>query len=189
MKIYITIIFFIISTILLSCNFNGNQSSHIQKIKNTGNKENISSDGKLSFIDELRKNRECMTDSQRADILVSGTFFDSKLSEKDKYILYFNYLLEHSYEGFDEAITQYTYNMFKKYPSKFSELDSYILFLNKRQKEVVLCEITSQLSYELVLRDSITKVSETDFEKMFPFLKEHDCVKYFTKIKNENLHK
>lgn len=189
MKTYTKIILFIISSILFSCNSNGNKYSNIQKKKDTTFNENVSVDKNSSFVNELRINRECMTDSQRADILVSGNFFDSKSSKKDEYIVYFNYLLEHSFEGFDEAITQYTYSMFIKYPSKFSELDSYRLFLNERQKEVVLCKITNQLSSELVFKDSIANVSETDFGKMFPFLKLHGCVKYFTKMKAESLQK
>jgi len=186
MNVYLKIIFFIISLMLLSCNFNANKNSKIQKNNDKVVKENKYEAEKMSFVDELRKNRECMKDSQRADILVSGDFFESKSSKKNEYILYFNYLLEHSYEEFDETITQYTYSMFIKYPSKFLELDYYRLFLNGSQKEVVLYKITNQLSSELIFKDSISNVSETEFGKMFTFLKDHGCIKYFTRMKNES---
>ena len=97
MNVYIKIILFIISSMLLSCNFIDDKKSKIQKNNDKVIKENKFVAEKMSFVDELRKNRECMTDSQRADILVSGDFFESKSSEKNEYILYFNYLLEHSY--------------------------------------------------------------------------------------------
>ncbi|MDD4970935.1 MAG: hypothetical protein PHT07_16025 [Paludibacter sp.] len=188
MKTYFQILIFTMSLTFLSCNYNSNKSSISisQKTNDTTTNAINSKSDKNSFIRELKKNRVCMTDSQRADILVSGDFFESKGSKKNDYILYINYLLDHSYEGFDEAITQYTYSMFLKYPSKFKELDYYSSSLNEKQKETLLHNLAIQLISELIFKDSIANISETDFGKMFPYLKDHDCIKYYSKIKNEN---
>ena len=189
MNSYLKIILSTITLLmLLSCNYNADKRSNIQN-ENAAFKRQKYVNENVSFADQLSKNRECMTDSQRVNLLVTGDFFESKSSKVDDFLMYLNYLLDHSYEELDEAITQYTYSMFTNYPSKFIELDYYRLSLNKKEMEDILRKITILLSSELIFRDSIANTSEADFAKMFPYLKEHNCIKYFTRMKVEYIHK
>jgi hypothetical protein len=136
-KLFLGLLFSII--IFINCNGKQNNTliennRSIFKIYNndivmadTPNKDTV------NFIQLMDLNLKNMSDTNRNDILVNSSFFKDSSSSINDYVLYFNYLLNHRDESYDETISLYLYEMFVKYPSKFNEFNNYLTELKKSE--------------------------------------------------------
>lgn len=166
--IIITLIIFI-----FSCKNHGNE------ISNIGVTTNVKINNDSVFLIDLDTNNKNQSDSMRVEELLNSDFFKESISESDKYVLIFNHILKHENEEFDEAISQYLFEMFSTYPSKFLELDTYLSYLDDRKQNIILSTISMYISSSYLLESSDSAFSEKAFLKRFPYLDEKRCVKYY----------
>lgn len=177
--------------IFFSCSSKKNkgQTNNIT-VKMEHNKDSVvinSYNDSLTFIKLLNSNLN-MSDERREERLLDSSFFEESTSSINDYVLYFNHVLNHKYEGYDESISGYLYNMFIKYPTKFNEFNGYLKKLQNAEQKEILKDVTLNLSFEFLAECSDTiNCSEKSFFNLFPYLKNKNCSQYFQQMKRNNI--
>lgn len=137
------------------------------------------------FVKLILENKKGMTDSVRVLKVIDGVFFEQSSSTAFDYVLLFNYIDKHENEEFDEAISQYLYEMFTKYPEKFIEFDYYLKKMAPKDQTNIMSSLVSSLSYSYLSFCDID-CSEVNFFLKFPYFSKRVYAKFFRQV-NENM--